>query len=38
MLFTSIHLTALLEITLSMDGKGAWRDDFSAQRLWQSIK
>jgi putative transposase len=39
--FTSVHLTAALkksEIAISMDGKGAWRDNVFVKRLWQSIK
>ena len=26
------------EIKISMDGKGAWRDDVFVERLWRSIK
>ena len=26
------------EITISMDGKGAWRDNVFVERLWRSIK
>jgi putative transposase len=25
-------------ITISMDGKGAWRDNVSVERLWRSVK
>ena len=39
--FTSIAFTGLLltnEITISMDGKGAWRDNIFVERLWRTIK
>ena len=39
--FTSIDFTGLLhrhEIAISMDGKGAWRDNVFVERLWRSIK
>ncbi|MBY5325600.1 IS3 family transposase, partial [Rhizobium leguminosarum] len=39
--FTSIDFTAALkkaEIAISMDGKGAWRDNVFVERLWRSIK
>ncbi|WP_199823815.1 IS3 family transposase [Labrenzia sp. OB1] len=39
--FTSINFTAVLkkaEIAISMDGKGAWRDNVFVERLWRSIK
>lgn len=39
--FTSVDFTAVLkraEIAISMDGKGAWRDNFFIERLWRSIK
>ena len=39
--FTSIDFTAVLkkvEIEISMDGKGAWRDNVFVERLWRSIK
>ncbi len=39
--FTSLAFTELLkrhEIAISMDGKGAWRDNVFVERLWQSIK
>ena len=26
------------EIAISMDGKGAWRDNVVVERLWRSIK
>lgn len=26
------------EISISMDGKGAWRDNVFVERLWRSIK
>ena len=26
------------EIAISMDGKGAWRDNVFVERLWRSIK
>jgi putative transposase len=39
--FTSEDFTALLKdngITISMDGKGCWRDNVFVERLWKSIK
>jgi putative transposase len=39
--FTSHDLTSVLlknEIAISMDGKGAWRDNVFVERLWRSIK
>ena len=39
--FTGAAFTSLLarhEIAISMDGKGAWRDNVFAERLWRSIK
>ncbi len=39
--FTSLAFTELLKhhgIAISMDGKGAWRDNVFVQRLWRSIK
>ena len=39
--FTSHEFTALLisrEIKVSMDGKGAWRDNVFVERLWRSLK
>ena len=39
--FTSIDFTAAqkkAEIEISMDGKGAWRDNVFVERLWRSIK
>ena len=39
--FTSIAFTGLLlknEIKISMDGKGAWRDNIFVERLWRTIK
>ncbi|CAN7550912.1 IS3 family transposase [Pararhizobium sp. LjRoot238] len=39
--FTSIDFTAVLkkaEIDISMDGRGAWRDNVFVERLWRSIK
>jgi len=39
--FTSVPFTALLGkhgITISMDGKGAWRDNVFVERLWRSVK
>jgi putative transposase len=39
--FTSIDFTGLLlkhEIKISMDGKGAWRDNVFVERLWRTIK
>jgi putative transposase len=39
--FTSLAFTALLNehgIRISMDGKGAWRDNIFVERLWRSVK
>ena len=39
--FTSIAFTTLLcdnGIAISMDGRGAWRDNVFVKRLWRSIK
>ncbi len=39
--FTSIDFTGVLketEIKISMDGKGAWRDNVFVERLWRSVK
>ena len=39
--FTSIGFTGLLRdngIAISMDGKGAWRDNVFVERLWRSVK
>jgi putative transposase len=34
--FTAVLKKA--EIAISMDGKGAWRDNLFVERLWRSIK
>ena len=39
--FTSADFTAVLTkagIAISMDGKGAWRDNVFVERLWRSVK
>ena len=39
--FTSHALTSVLlnaEITISMHGRGAWRDNIFVERLWRSVK
>ena len=39
--FTStdfIKVLAAREIKISMDGKGAWRDNVFVERLWRTIK
>ncbi len=39
--FTSQMFTQLLkdnDIQISMEGKGAWRDNVSVERLWKTIK
>ena len=39
--FTGDAFTGLLlrhEIAISMDGKGAWRDNVFVERLWRSVK
>ena len=39
--FTGAAFTGALahnDITISMDGKGAWRDNAFVERLWRSVK
>ena len=39
--FTSAAFTGVLmdnEIAISMDGRGAWRDNVFVERLWRSVK
>ena len=39
--FTSIGFTSILQrekIAISMDGRGAWRDNVFVERLWRSVK
>ena len=39
--FTSAAFTGLLQaqdIAISMDGRGAWRDNVFVERLWRSVK
>jgi len=39
--FTSLEFTGLLkdiDIKISMDGKGCWRDNVFVERLWRSVK
>ena len=39
--FTGLEFTQVLtdaEIAISMDGKGAWRDNVFVERLWRSVK
>jgi len=39
--FTSVDFTRVLldvKIAISMDGKGAWRDNVFVERLWRSVK
>jgi hypothetical protein len=39
--FTSMAFTAVLQrekIAISMDGRGAWRDNVVVERLWRSVK
>ena len=39
--FTSAEFTDILDkraIRISMDGKGAWRDNVFVERLWRSLK
>jgi putative transposase len=39
--FTSEAFTGLLQanaIAVSMDGRGAWRDNVFVERLWRSVK
>lgn len=39
--FTSMAFTGVLlreKIVISMDGRGAWRDNVVVERLWRSVK
>jgi putative transposase len=39
--FTSMAFTSVLmreKIAISMDGRGAWRDNVIVERLWRSVK
>jgi len=39
--FTSMALTSVLhreKVAISMDGRGAWRDNVFVERLWRSVK
>ncbi|HVP09660.1 MAG TPA: IS3 family transposase [Phycisphaerae bacterium] len=39
--FTGLEFTGVLlknKVKISMDGKGAWRDDVFVERLWRSVK
>ena len=39
--FTGVAFTSVLSnhgIAISMDGKGAWRDNVFVERLWRSVK
>ncbi len=39
--FTSMAFTSVLlreKIEISMDGRGAWRDNVFVERLWRSVK
>ena len=39
--FTSLDFTGVLldaKVAISMDGKGAWRDNVFVERLWRSVK
>jgi putative transposase len=39
--FTSMAFIAVLlreKIAISMDGRGAWRDNVFVERLWRSVK
>ena len=39
--FTSVAFTGVLlreKIAISMDGRGAWRDNVIVERLWRSVK
>jgi len=39
--FTSVDFTGVLldtKISISMDGKGAWRDNVFVERLWRTVK
>jgi putative transposase len=39
--FTSVAFTGVLRdqgVSISMDGKGAWRDNVFVERLWRSVK
>jgi putative transposase len=39
--FTSMAFTAVLlreKVAISMDGRGAWRDNVFVERLWRYVK
>ena len=39
--FTSMAFTSILlreKVAISMDGRGAWRDNVFVERLWRSVK
>ena len=36
--FTSVAFLIAAKIAISMDGKGAWRDNVFVERLWRTIK
>jgi putative transposase len=39
--FTSLDFTSVLldaKVSISMDGKGAWRDNVFVERLWRTVK
>jgi putative transposase len=39
--FTSVDFTGVLKkhgVSISMDGKGSWRDNVFVERLWRSVK
>ncbi len=39
--FTSVDFTSVLlqaKVSISMDGKGAWRDNVFVERLWRTVK
>ena len=39
--FTSTAFTSILhreKVAISMDGRGAWRDNVFVERLWRSVK
>lgn len=39
--FTSMAFTSVLhreKVSISMDGRGAWRDNVFVERLWRSVK
>ena len=39
--FTSAAFTGMLQeqaISISMDGRGAWRDNVFVERLWRTVK